>query len=110
MKKIKTEEEAYNMVIDYINATKHNSPCLLVTIKRVLRSERIIDLIFSRPDIFKLESEFKHIPDEMLTEKILIKYILINPNCFISLDETLLTLPVMVAFEFAKRIRFFSKI
>lgn len=100
---MKTEEQVYNEVLDYIKGPKHNRPCTLASIKRVLRSQRVVDLIFSRPDIFKLESEITHVPQECLTEAILVKYILSDPKYFESLDESLQTLPVLVAFEFSKR-------
>ena len=100
---MKTEEQVYNEVLDYIKGSKHNRPCTLASIKRVLRSQRVVDLIFSRPDIFKLESEIKHVPEECLTESILVKYILSYPKYFESLNESLQTLPVMIAFEFSKR-------
>lgn len=100
---MKTEEQVYNEVLNYIKSSKHNRPCTLASIKKVLRSQRIVDLIFSRPDIFKLASEFKHVPEECLTESVLVKYILSDYENFYSLDESLQTLPLMIAFEFSKR-------
>ena len=103
MKEVKSEEQIYIEIINYINGKKHNRPCTLSTIKKKYRSKRIINLIFSNPDIFKLKSEIKHVPIEYLTDEILIKYVLAHPKEFEQLDESLQTIPVMVAFEFAKR-------
>lgn len=100
---MKTELEVYEEVLKYIEGDKHNRPCTLQSIKKILRSQRLIDLIFSRPDIFMLESEIKHVPEECLTENVLVKYVLSNPKNFETLDESLQKLPVLVAFEFSKR-------
>ncbi|MBQ2872854.1 MAG: hypothetical protein IJE89_02525 [Bacilli bacterium] len=100
---MKTESEVYNEVLNYIKSDKHNRPCTLQSIKKILRSQRIVDLIFSRPDIFKLESEFKHVPTECMTENVLVKFVLANSDNFNQLDESLQAIPVLVAFEFAKR-------
>lgn len=100
---MKTVEEVYNEIIAYINGEKHNRPCTLASIKKALRTPEIINLIFSRPDIFHLNTEIKHVPDEYLTDELLVKYILKYPKEFESLDEPKQTLPVMVAYEFSKR-------
>lgn len=100
---MKTEEQVYNDVLNYINSNKHNRPCTLASIKKQLRSQRVVDLIFSRPDIFKLALEFSHVPTECITESIIVKYILSDPYNLNSIDESLQTLPVIVAFEFSKR-------
>ena len=100
---MKTETEVYNEVIAYINAKSHKRPCTLASIKKVLRSQAVVDLIFSRPDIFHLEEEIKHVPAEKLTENNIIKLVLANPKFFSLLEEDLQTVPVMVAFEFSKR-------
>ena len=42
----KTEEQVYNEIVAYINAKKHNRPCTLATIKKNLRTPKIINLIF----------------------------------------------------------------
>lgn len=100
---MKSEEEIYNEIISYINGVNHRRSCTLATIKKVLRTQKIVDLIFSRPDIFKLDSEIKHVPIENLTDEVLVRYVLAIPWEFPSIDESLVTLPVMVAFAFAKR-------
>lgn len=100
---MKTESDIYNEVQNYIEGSKHNRPCTLASIKKVFRTPKVIDLIFSRPDIFNLNSEIKHVPSEYLTEKVLVKYVLSNPRAFYLLAEDQQTLPVMIAFEISKR-------
>ena len=100
---VKSAEEVYNEVKNYIEGDKHNRPCTLMSIKKELRTPEIVELIFSRPDIFKLSAEYKHVPEESLTEDILMKFVLADPRNFALIDESRQTLPVMIAFEFAKR-------
>ena len=100
---MKNVEEIYEDILKYINQEKHNRPSTLASIKKGLRTPKIIDLIFSRPDVFNLEAEIKHVPEENLTEDVVVKYVLSNPKNFIELDEKLQTLPVMIAFEYSKR-------
>lgn len=103
MKIVKTEEEVYNETLNYINGSKHNRPSTLSPIKKELRSQRIVDLIFSRPDIFDLTKEFNFVPKERITDEILVKYILFDSKNFSKLDESLQTTPALIAFEFSKR-------
>lgn len=102
---MKSEEEIYNEILEYINkpAHMHKRPCTLASIKKIYRTNKIIDLIFSRPDVFVLSSEIKHVPIENMTEELAVKFVLSNPKRFVELDESFQTIPVMVAFELAKR-------
>ena len=100
---MKNENEVYNEILTYINGDKHNRPCTLASIKKIFRTKEIIELIFSRPDIFNLVAEIKHVPSDQITNEILVKYVLSNPYVIERLDDDLQTLPVMVAFEFSKR-------
>ena len=100
---MKTEEQVYEEILTYINGKNHKRPITLSTIKKDLRTEKIVDLVFSRPDIFNLEKELLHVPEGNLKEKSLLTYILWNPKNFESLSEENQTLPTMIAFEIAKR-------
>lgn len=108
----KTEEMVYQEVTDYINAPKHNKPCMLQSIKKDLRTPKIIELIFSRPDIFKLDIEFPFIPENCMNEELVKKLLLGNPkrinfmnekNEYLIKDEYL-TYPVLLAFYLSKDI------
>ncbi len=109
----KTQEDVYNEVINYINGKKHNKPCMLQSIKKDLRTPEIIKLIFDNPKVFNLDAEFVHIPEEYLTEELIMKFILLNPKRLslyddghkneIIIPEDKQTLPVLVSFECSKR-------
>jgi len=108
----KTEEMIYQEVVDYINATKHNKPCMLQSIKKDLRTKKVIGLIFSRPDIFKLDIEFPFIPEDYMNEEFIKKLLLHNPTRinfmndkkqYLIKDEYL-TYPVLLAFYISKYI------
>jgi len=110
---MKTEDDIYREIEDYINSGKHNRPCTLQSIKKEFRTPRIIELVLSRPDIFKIAAEFPHVPKEYRSEKFLTQFVLGNPKRlalhdengdlprFITEEEQ--TIPVLIAFEFAKR-------
>lgn len=100
---MRTEEEIIKDLENYIKGWKRNRPNVLATIKKSGRTKRIVDLIFSRPDVFKLENEIKQVPEELLTEELLIKFILSNPKHISALDENVIKTSTLVAFEFAKR-------
>ena len=110
---MKTEDDVYKEIEDYINSGKHNRPCTLQSIKKDFRTPRVIDLIFSHPDIFKIAAEFPHIPKEYRSEKILTQFVLGNPKRLALhdengdlprlIDEEEQTISVLIAFEFAKR-------
>lgn len=100
---MRTEEEIIRDLESYIKSRKQNRPNVLASIKKSARTQRIIDLIFSNPDTFKLENEIKNVPSELLTNEILIKFVLAKPKHISLLDESVLRTPVLVAFEFAKR-------
>ncbi len=108
----KNEEMVYQEVMDYINAPKHNRPCTLSTIKKDLRTKDVVELIFSRPDIFKLDVEFPFIPENCMDEEFVKKLLLGNPtrinfmnekNEYLIKDEYL-TYPVLLAFYISKNI------
>lgn len=98
-----SEEEILKDLEKYIKGWKRNRPNVLATIKKSKRTKRIVDLIFSRPDVFKLENEIRNVPEELLTDEILIRFVLARPKEISLLDERVLSTPVLVAFEFAKR-------
>lgn len=100
---MRTEEEIIKDLENYIKGWKRNRPNVLASIKKSSRTKRIVDLIFSRPDVFKLENEIKHVPEELLTEELLIKFVLSNPKHIGVLDEKVIKTSTLVAFEFAKR-------
>ena len=100
---MKSEEQVYNEIVAYINSDRHNRPCTLQTIKKELRTGRIVDLVFSHPSVFILDNEIQHVPANLKTDKILMKYVLSHPYCMSHLTEDEQTLPVMVAFELCKR-------
>ena len=110
----KTYEEIYNEVINYINGDKHNKPCMLQSIKKEFRTPEIIRLIFDNPKIFNLDAEFLHIPEECLTERLVMEFVLRNPKRLslyddgqrrdIIISKEKQTLPVLVAFECSKRL------
>lgn len=100
---MKTEEEVYNEVIAYINSGKYKRPCTLQTIKRELRSSRIVELIFSHPRVFIWDNEIMHVPQELRTEELLMTYVLEDPKRLEKIPEEEQTLPLLIAFEFSKR-------
>lgn len=100
---MKSEEDIYKEIIEYINGKKHNRPCTLSSIKKQYRTQKIVDLIFSNPDVFNLEVELEHVPIESRTEEILLKFILNNPKRITFLTEDEQTLPILIGFELAKR-------
>lgn len=99
----KTEEQIYNEIVAYINSKKHNRPCTLATIKKNLRTPKIIDLIFSHPDIFILPNEIKHVPNELMTDELAMRVVLSHPYNYSLLNEEQLTVPVFLAYEISKR-------
>ena len=101
--RMKTEEQVYGEILAYINSNKHNKPCTLQSIKKEQRTKRIVDLVFSHPSVFNFEVEFNHVPEELKTEELLMKYVLGHPYFMKNLTEEKSTLPVMVAFEICKR-------
>ena len=100
---VRTEEEIIKDLMDYIASGKRNRPSVLAPLKRDARTQKICDLVFSNPDVFKLETEIKHVPMNCLTEEILIKLVLAKTENINLLSEDMMTVPVMVAFEFSKR-------
>ena len=100
---LKTEEEILSDLTNYVASKKRNRPSVLAPLKRDARTQKICDFVFSNPDTFKLETEIKHVPMNCLTEEILIKLVLANPENINLLSEEMITVPVMVAFEFSKR-------
>ncbi len=100
---VRTEEEIIMDLNNYIASGKRNRPSVLAPLKREARTQKICDLVFSNPSVFKLETEIKHVPMNCLTEEILIKLVLVNPENINLLSEEMITVPVMVAFEFSKR-------
>ncbi len=108
----KTKEMVYNEVVDYINASKHNRPCTLSTIKKDLRTKDVVELIFSRPDIFKLDVEFPFIPENCMDEEFTKFLLLDNPKRINFINEKkeylikdeYLTYPVLLAFYLSKYI------
>ena len=100
----KTTNEVLNEIQGYIKGSNHRRPCTLSTIKRSLRTKEVVDLIFSRPDVFNLSAEIKHVPEELLTDELLMRFVLNNAKNFYELDEQHQTLPVMLAFEMSKRL------
>ncbi len=100
----KTEEEIYNEVVAYINTSKrHNRPCTLQSIKKELRSPRIVELVFSNPMIFNLDVEILHVPKELRTKELLMHFVLENPKRLETLPESEQSLPLLIAYEFSKR-------
>ena len=100
---MKTEEDVYKEIEDYINGYKHNRPCTLASIKKVFRTPRIIDLVFSHPDIFNLEMELIHVPPEYRSEKVLLHFVLESLVRLSLLSEDEQTPPLLIGFELAKR-------
>ncbi len=108
----KTEKEVYQEVLDYINAKKHNRVSTLAMIKKDLRTPKIINLIFSRPDIFKLDLEFPFIPENCMDEEFAKRLLLGNPKRINFINEKkeylikdeYLTYPVLLAFYLSKYI------
>ena len=106
----KNEEMVYQEVTDYINAPKHNKPCMLQSIKKDLRTPKIIELIFSRPDIFNLEIEVQHIPKEYMNKEITKHIVFSAPKLLAkknSKDEFIIpeecqTYEVFLAFYFSR--------
>lgn len=116
--KYQTEEEVYEDLQRLIPIWKQNYSYnahrgYLSSIKREFRSPRICGIIFSNPDVFKLEEEIKYMPLEMVSEEVLIQMVYDNPKILCSKDdngprlvpisEEKQTLPVLVAFELGKR-------
>lgn len=100
---VRTEEEIINDLNSYIASGKRNRPSALAPLKRDARTKRICDLVFANPRTFKLAKEIKHVPMDCLTEDILLKFVLADPENISLLSDDMLTIPVMVAYEFAKR-------
>lgn len=110
---MKSEDDIYNEILNYIKGNNHKRHCTLSSIKKEYRTPKIIELIFSYPKIFHLEKEFPFIPKEHLSERLLIQFVLGNPKRLCLYDEKrdlpayiteeLQTLPILIAFEFAKR-------
>ena len=99
----KSAQEVYDEVLAYIASNKHKRPCTLATIKKELRTPEIVDLIFAHPDVFNLMTEIKYVLEELLTDKLLMKYVLSNANNFYELEEKYHSMPVLLAFEMSKR-------
>lgn len=102
-KKIPSEEEIIKDLTNYINSKKRNRYSALSPLKREVRTKSVCDFVFEHPDIFKLETEIKFIPMDVLSKEMLIKLILADPENISLLDDELISPEVMVAFEFAKR-------
>lgn len=100
-KVIRSEEEILEDLKNYIASKKRNRPSVLSPLKREMRTKKICDYVFSNPHTFKLETEIKHVPVDVLSEERLIKLILTSPNNIKLLDKELITTPIMVAFEFS---------
>ncbi len=100
----KTANEVFNEVEAYIKGGNYKRPCTLSTIKRIYRTKEVIDLIFSHPNVFNLSAEIKHVPEELLTDELLMRFVLTNAKNFYEIDEQHQTLPVLLAFEMAKRL------
>lgn len=100
---VRTEEDIINDLTNYIASRKRNRPSVLAPIKREARTKRICDLVFSNPKTFKLATEIKYVPMDCLTEDILLKLVLADPENITLLSDDMLTIPVMVAYEFSKR-------
>ena len=100
---MKTKEEVYNEIKKYIEGSKHNRPCTLSTIKKVLRTKEIIDLVFLNPKVFDLTVEIKHVPEEFLTDDLLVRYVLYNPKNIYQLEDKYQSPAVLLAFEYVKR-------
>lgn len=100
---MKSPQEVYAEVEKYIKGDKHNRPCTLSTIKKTLRTKELVDLIFSNPKLFDLTAEIKHVPSELLTDEILTRFVLLDPRNFTAVEEINQTVPVLIAFEYAKR-------
>ena len=83
-----------NNKTDFKNSTNNG---YLSSVKTDFRSQRVCELIFLNPDIFDIEIEFKNIPQEHISEDILME---IASN-YISEDK--LSIPVLVAYELKKR-------
>lgn len=101
---MKSEEDVYKEVQDYINSENHKRPCTLSTIKKNLRTQKIVDLIFSNPNIFKLEKEMEFVPPECRTEDVLLRYVMSDPERINYLTEEEKTIPILIGFEISKRI------
>ena len=99
----KTEQEIYQEVVNYIKGRNHKRPCTLQTIKKELRSPRIVELIFLNPRVFNLDAEILHVPKELRTEELLMSFILEDPKRLESLPEDEQSLPILIAYEFSKR-------
>lgn len=100
---VKTEEEILSDLRNFVANYRGNHRLALAPLKREARTKRICDFVFSHPSVFKLEKEIKQVPVDCLTEDVLIKLVLAFPENINLLSEDLITVPVMVAFEFAKR-------
>lgn len=100
---LRTEEEILEDLKKYVESKKRNRPSALAPIKRDARTKRICDYIFSHPHTFKLDNEIKQVPMDVLTEEMLIKLVLANTEHINLIPEDLITIPVMVAYEFSKR-------
>lgn len=83
----KTEEIVCKEVMDYINAPKHNKPCMLQSIKKDLRTPAVIELIFSRPDIFKLGIEAQYVPKENMNKEIAKRMVFSYPKLLCKKDK-----------------------
>ncbi len=103
MKVVKSEDDIIKDLKDYIESRKRNRPSVLASLKREARTKNICDLVFSNPETFKFSSEIKHVPMNNLTEEILIKFVLADPENIKLLSDDMISIPVMVAFEFARR-------
>lgn len=97
------EQEIYSDLVNYINGRIYNRGCVLQSIKKELRTPRIIDLVFSNPQAFHLINEIEHVPEALLTPQVLIKFILSNPRYIAKLSDDELSFPVLMAYEFSKR-------
>lgn len=102
-KYVPTEEEIIRDLTKYIESKKRNRPSALSPIKKEARTRRICDLVFSRPDIFKLDTEIKYVPMDVLTTEMLIRLVLSWPKNISLLDDDLISTEIMVAYEFSKR-------
>lgn len=102
-KKISSENEIINDLTNYINSKKRNRYSALSPLKREARTKRVCDFVFEHPNIFKLSTEIKFVPMDVLSKEMLIKLILADPENISLLDDDLITTEVMVAFEFSKR-------
>lgn len=100
---MRSEEEICRELEVYIDSLKRNRPSVLASLKKAERTPKVVDMVFSRPDIFRVQNEIKYVPRECMSDAVLVKFILARPKELSSLCEEVISVPVLVAFEFAKR-------